>query len=54
MDRICDPAAGTCGFLVGAYQHVLETHTRPDNLTYDEDGYPHHLIGDKLDAARLP
>jgi type I restriction enzyme M protein len=39
-DRVCDPAAGTCGFLVGAYQHVLETHTRPDNLTYDEDGYP--------------
>jgi type I restriction enzyme M protein len=50
-ERICDPAAGTCGFLVNAYQHVLETHTRPDNLTYDEDGYPHHLIGDKLDKA---
>ncbi|MBO0697674.1 MAG: SAM-dependent DNA methyltransferase [Zavarzinella sp.] len=50
-ERVCDPAAGTCGFLVGAYQHMLETHTRPDVLTYDEDGYPHHLIGDKLDAA---
>src|SRR6266404_2088505 len=49
-ERICDPAAGTCGFLVGAYQHVLETNTRPDNLTYDEDGYPHHLIGDQLSA----
>src|SRR6266446_116318 len=47
-ERICDPAAGTCGFLVGAYQHVLESNTRPDNLTYDEDGYPHHLIGDQL------
>src|SRR5438132_376005 len=49
-ERVCDPAAGTCGFLVNAYQHVLETHTRPDNLTYDEDGYPHHLIGDQLSA----
>jgi type I restriction enzyme M protein len=49
-ERICDPAAGTCGFLVNAYQHILETHTRPDNLTYDDDGYPHHLIGDQLSA----
>ncbi len=47
-ERICDPAAGTCGFLVNAYQHVLETNTRPDVLTYDEDGDPHHLVGDKL------
>jgi type I restriction enzyme M protein len=49
-DRVCDPAAGTCGFLVAAYQHILESHTRPDNLTYDEEGYPHHLIGDQLSA----
>src|SRR5262249_25057615 len=49
-ERICDPAAGTCGFLVNAYQHILETHTRSDNLTYDLDGYPHHLIGDQLSA----
>src|SRR6266478_6527728 len=49
-ERVCDPAAGTCGFLVNAYQHILETHTRPDNLTFDEDGYPHHVIGDQLSA----
>lgn len=47
-ERICDPAAGTCGFLVNAYQHILETHTSPDVLTYDEEGFPHHLIGDHL------
>ncbi len=47
-ERVCDPAAGTCGFLVNAYQHMLETHTRPENLTYDEDGFPHGLIGEKL------
>src|SRR5271170_6710239 len=47
-ERICDPAAGTCGFLVNAYQHVLETNTRPDVLKYDENGDPHHLVGDRL------
>ncbi len=47
-ERICDPAAGTCGFLVNAYQHILETHTRPDVLKYDEEGWPHFLVGDKL------
>jgi len=48
-DRICDPAAGTAGFLVAAYEHMLETHTSKDILTYDEDGKPHNLIGDKID-----
>src|SRR6185503_2960937 len=26
-ERLIDPAAGTCGFLVNAWQHLLETHT---------------------------
>lgn len=47
-ERICDPAAGTCGFLVNAWQHLLETHTDPRDLTYDEEGYPHGLSGTKL------
>src|SRR6266851_3550416 len=47
-ERICDPAAGTCGFLVNAYQHLLETHTDPRDITYDEEGYPHGLTGSKL------
>jgi type I restriction enzyme M protein len=48
-ERVCDPAAGTCGFLVNAWQHLLETHTDPRDLTYDEEGYPHGVTG-----ARLP
>jgi type I restriction enzyme M protein len=48
-ERVCDPAAGTCGFLVNTYQYILETNTSPDILTYDEDGMPHNLIGDQLD-----
>jgi type I restriction enzyme M protein len=50
-DRMCDPAAGTCGFPVNFYQHILETHTDPSILHYDEDGYPHPLIGEKLTKA---
>lgn len=48
MERIGDMAAGTCGFLVNAYQHILETHTSPEILKYDEEGVGHNLIGDKL------
>jgi type I restriction enzyme M protein len=47
-ERMCDPAAGTCGFPVNFYQHILETHTDPAILKYDADGYPHQLVGDKL------
>lgn len=47
-ERIGDLAAGTCGFLVNAYQYILESHTSPEILTHDEQGYPHHLIGDRL------
>ncbi|MCP4409883.1 MAG: N-6 DNA methylase, partial [Gammaproteobacteria bacterium] len=47
-ERIGDLAAGTCGFLVNAYQHVLEEHTSPDIVSYDEQGEPHNLVGDLL------
>jgi type I restriction enzyme M protein len=47
-ERIGDLAAGTCGFLVDAHQHILEQHTSPDILEYDEDGWPHNLVGDRL------
>ena len=47
-ERICDPAAGTCGFLVNSWQHLLETHTDPADLTYDAEGWPHGLTGSQL------
>jgi type I restriction enzyme M protein len=47
-ERICDPAAGTCGFLVNAWQHILETHTDPRDLTFDEEGWAHGLTGARL------
>ena len=52
-DRICDPAAGTGGFLVNAYEHILESNTSPNVLEYDSEGKPHHLIGDKIADKKL-
>jgi type I restriction enzyme M protein len=47
-ERVVDPAAGTCGFLVNAWQHLLETHTNAKDLTVDEDGFSHGLTGSGL------
>jgi type I restriction enzyme M protein len=47
-ERICVPAAGTCGFLVNAWLRILETHTDKRDLSYDEEGYPHGFTGSKL------
>ncbi len=53
-ERIVDLAAGTCGFLVNAYQYILEQHTSPELLAYDAEGMPHNLVGDRLsDAQRV-
>jgi type I restriction enzyme M protein len=47
-ERVIDPAAGTCGFLVNAWQYLLETHTDKRDLSYDGEGWPHGLTGSKL------
>jgi type I restriction enzyme M protein len=47
-ERVVDPAAGTCGFLVNAWQYLLETNTNPADLAYDDDGFPHGLTGSEL------
>jgi type I restriction enzyme M protein len=49
-DRVADPACGTGGFLINAYQHILESNTSPDILRFADDGTPLHAIGDKLTA----
>jgi type I restriction enzyme M protein len=48
-ERIGDLAAGTCGFLVNAYEHILAQNTSPEILDYDDQGQPHNFIGDLLD-----
>ena len=36
-DRILDPACGTGGFLISAYNHILSNHTGDNNLTGQEN-----------------
>jgi len=47
-EHIADLAAGTGGFLVNAYQYILERSTPRDSLSYDTDGWPHNLTGELL------
>jgi|GEM_PF-191583 len=47
-ERMCDPAGGTAGFPVSAWEHILESHTDPRDLSYDEEGYPHGITGSRL------
>ncbi len=51
-DTIGDPACGTGGFLLGAYQYILTTHTTKKLITKDEDGFERGF-GDKLTDERL-
>ena len=47
-ELICDPACGTAGFLIGAYNHILQANTDPEHIVCDEDGMPHNLVGDRI------
>jgi type I restriction enzyme M protein len=51
-DTICDPAGGTAGFLLGAYQHIITQYTSKENLQIDENGLTRGLLGDKLTDER--
>ena len=55
MERVGDLAAGTCGFLVNSYQHILEKNTSPEILEYDAAGEAHGAVGGPPErgAARL-
>ena len=46
--EVCDPACGTGGFLLGAYQHILTEWTSPKFRVVDENGMERGLLGDKL------
>ncbi|EKD63829.1 MAG: hypothetical protein ACD_51C00184G0001, partial [uncultured bacterium] len=51
-DTICDPACGTGGFLLGAYQHILTQHTSAVHRKTDQNGIVRGLIGDNLTDER--
>lgn len=47
-DTICDPASGTGGFLLGAYQHILTKNTSQKFQQEDENGFIRGTVGDKI------
>jgi type I restriction enzyme M protein len=51
-DAICDPACGTGGFLLGAYQHIITAYTSKENQKTDENGLTRGDLGDKLTDER--
>ena len=51
-EAICDPACGTGGFLLGAYQHLLTQHTSAEHRFMGEDGIERGLLGDRLTDPR--
>ena len=51
-ELICDPACGTGGFLLGAYQHILTQHTSAEHKFIGEDGIERGLLGDRLTDPR--
>jgi type I restriction enzyme M protein len=51
-EEVCDPACGTGGFLLGAYQHILTQHTSPELREKEETGLERGLVGDQLSDER--
>lgn len=51
-EEVCDPACGTGGFLLGAYQHILTQHTSAEHRFVGEDGIERGLVGDRLTDPR--
>jgi len=47
-DIILDPACGTAGFLVTAYEHLLKNNTSKDLIKTDEEGNKYNFKADKL------
>ncbi|MCP4683254.1 MAG: SAM-dependent DNA methyltransferase, partial [Desulfobacterales bacterium] len=52
-ESICDPACGTGGFLLGAYQHILTQHTSKNRVKKDVNGFKRGTFGDKLTNEKL-
>jgi type I restriction enzyme M protein len=46
--KICDPACGTSGFLINAYEYLLKQNTSEEMIEYDSEGIAHNLVGDKI------
>ncbi|MDO8661508.1 MAG: N-6 DNA methylase, partial [Candidatus Woesearchaeota archaeon] len=45
---VCDPACGTAGFLIAAYEHILKTNTTKELIKKDNEGNEYNFAGDRL------
>jgi type I restriction enzyme M protein len=45
---VCDPACGTAGFLVAAYEHILKNNTSDDLIKTNEQGTEYNFKADRL------
>ncbi len=52
-DEVCDPACGTGGFLLGAFQHILTQHTSEALCETDENGLVRGVAGDEITNPEL-
>lgn len=54
-DKICDPACGTGGFLLGAYQYIKTKQSSPEEITEDENGFDRFKKygGDKITKQEI-
>jgi type I restriction enzyme M protein len=51
-DNILDPACGTAGFLVSAYEHLLKNNTSKDLIKIDDEGNKYNFKADKLNPQQ--
>lgn len=53
-NRIADPACGTAGFLLAAYQYILTQYTSEEHQVVDDYGFTRGTLADKLvdDASK--
>jgi type I restriction enzyme M protein len=52
-DMICDPACGTAGFLINAYEYIIRKHTSPEMVKSDDEGQFYGLYGDKITDKKV-
>ncbi len=52
-NTICDPACGTAGFLINAYEHILKKNTSKELIKTDEKGNQYNFVADQLDKNKL-
>jgi type I restriction enzyme M protein len=51
-DRILDPACGTAGFLVNAYEYILKQNTSKELIKKDNEGNEYNFKADKLNSQQ--